>query len=40
MEDASASLISTMQGFHIEAQDSMSIVDKFNEVDITCLLIQ
>ena len=32
MEDASASLISTMQGFHIEAQDSMSIVDKFNEV--------
>lgn len=32
MEDASASLISTMQGFHVEAQDSMNIVDKFNEV--------
>ncbi|MEY8365729.1 phage tail tape measure protein [Anaerovoracaceae bacterium 41-7] len=32
IEQASDSVISTMQGFNIEAEKSMEIVDKFNEV--------
>lgn len=32
VQQASSNLISTMKGFGIEASDSMSIVDKFNEV--------
>lgn len=34
---ASESIISTMKAFNIEAADSMGIVDKFNEIKITCL---
>jgi len=33
--DASASIISTMKAFKVEAKDSMTIVDKFNEVGKT-----
>lgn len=36
---ASESIISTMKAFNIEATDSMGIVDKFNEIKITCLHI-
>lgn len=32
IDKATSSLISTMKGFGIEAEDSMSIIDKFNEV--------
>ena len=32
IDDANESLISTLQGFQMEASDSMQIVDKFNEV--------
>ena len=32
IDDATAALISTMQGFGVEASDSMDIVDKFNHV--------
>ena len=32
IDDATGALISTMQGFNIAAEDSMSIVDKFNNV--------
>lgn len=32
IDEASSSVISTMQAFDIQASDSMSIVDKFNEV--------
>lgn len=32
MEDASQSIISTMQAFGVQSKDVMSIVDKFNEV--------
>lgn len=32
IDQASKSLVSTMKGFHMEAEDSMSIIDKFNEV--------
>ncbi|MGF6375122.1 TP901 family phage tail tape measure protein [Clostridiales Family XIII bacterium PM5-7] len=32
IDDATKSIISTMQGFGIEAENSMSIVDKFNQV--------
>ena len=32
IDDATSTLISTMQGFNIQASDSMSIVDKFNNV--------
>lgn len=32
IDDATSALISTMQGFNIAASDSMSIVDKFNNV--------
>lgn len=32
IEDASSTIISTMQGFNIQAQDSIRIVDMFNEV--------
>ena len=34
IDQASSSLVSTMKGFHLEAQDAMEIIDKFNEVDI------
>lgn len=36
---ASESIISTMKAFNIEAEDSMGIVDRFNEVKVTCLHI-
>jgi TP901 family phage tail tape measure protein len=32
IDQASSSLVSTMKGFHMEAEDAMSIIDKFNEV--------
>lgn len=32
IDEASKSIISTMQGFNIEAENSMEIIDKFNEV--------
>lgn len=32
INDANESLISTLQGFQLEASDSMEIIDKFNEV--------
>ena len=32
--DASSSIISTVKAFGLEAKDAMSIVDKFNEVDL------
>lgn len=32
IDEASKSIISTMQGFNIEAKNSMEIIDKFNEV--------
>lgn len=38
VSDASSSIISTMQAFGIEAEDVMSIVDRFNEVPLGCLL--
>lgn len=34
IEQASSSMISTMKAFNIEASDSISIVDKFNEVKV------
>lgn len=37
---ASESLISTMQGFGIAADDAMFVVDKFNEVNFCCLRAQ
>lgn len=33
IEDASTSIISTMKAFGVEAEDVMTIVDRFNEVD-------
>lgn len=38
MDQATKSLISTMQGFGIAADDSMTIVDKFNEVKLAASL--
>ena len=35
INEASQSIISTMKAFNIEAEDSISIVDKFNEVGKT-----
>ena len=32
MDSANESLISTLQGFQMEAEDAIEIVDKFNEV--------
>lgn len=32
MDDANQSLISTLQGFQLQADDAMSVIDKFNEV--------
>ena len=32
IDQASSSLVSTMKGFHMEAEDAMGIIDKFNEV--------
>lgn len=41
VDQATASLISTMKGFHIEVEDSLSIVDKFNNVGkVYCPVIQ
>ena len=38
--DASTeSIISTMKAFGIESDDTMGIVDRFNEVKVSCLLI-
>lgn len=34
IDSANKSLISTLQGFQLEAKDAMSIIDQFNEVDI------
>ena len=34
IDSANQSLISTLQGFQLEAKDAMSIIDQFNEVDI------
>jgi hypothetical protein len=39
VETGSQSIISTMKAFGIEAENTMTIVDKFNEVN-SCLLIQ
>jgi hypothetical protein len=39
VSQASESIISTMKAFGIEANDAMGIVDRFNEVKVTCLLI-
>ncbi len=36
ISEASESIISTMKAFGIEADSSMRIVDKFNEVKVTC----
>lgn len=36
-DDASSYLISTMQGFQIAADDAMTIVDKYNEVDFASI---
>lgn len=36
ISEASESIISTMKAFDIEADSSMRIVDKFNEVKVTC----
>ena len=33
ISEASASIVSTMQAFKVEAKDAMSLVDKFNEVN-------
>ena len=41
VDEATSSLISTMKGFHIEAEDSINIVDKFNNVGkVYCPVIQ
>ena len=34
IDSANQSLISTLQGFKLEAKDAMSIIDQFNEVDL------
>ena len=34
IDSANQSLISTLQGFQLEAKDAMSIIDQFNEVDL------
>ena len=34
IDSANQSLISTLQGFQLEAKDAMNIIDQFNEVDI------
>ena len=34
INSANQSLISTLQGFQLEAKDAMSIIDQFNEVDL------
>lgn len=39
ISQASESIISTMKAFGIEAEDAMGIVDRFNEVKVTCLLV-
>lgn len=40
ISEASESIISTMKAFNVEASNAMSIVDKYNEIKITCLLAQ
>lgn len=39
VQQATESIISTMKAFGIEAEDAMGIVDRFNEVKVTCLLV-
>lgn len=34
MNTANEHLISTLQGFQLEAEDAIKIIDRFNEVDI------
>ena len=40
VDNAATMLISTMKAFGIESDNTMGIVDRFNEVKVTCLLIQ
>ena len=39
VEQSTESIISTMKAFGIESSDTMSIIDKFNEVKVSCLRI-
>ena len=39
-ESSSKGMISTLKGFKMDADESMSIVDKINEVNTSCLLVQ
>lgn len=36
-DTATADLVSTMKAFNLTADDSIDIVNKLNEVNITCL---
>ena len=40
VEESTDSIISTMKAFGIESNDTMGIIDRFNEVKFSCLLIQ
>lgn len=39
VDESTESIISTMKAFGIESSDTMSIIDRFNEVKVSCLLI-
>lgn len=39
VEESTESIISTMKAFGIESNDTMGIIDRFNEVKVSCLLI-
>ena len=39
VEEATSSLVSTLQGFQMDAKDAIKIVDAFNEVIVRCPLI-
>lgn len=39
IEEANSSLVSTLQGFQMDASEAIDIVDKFNEVIVRCPLI-
>lgn len=39
VEEATSSLVSTLQGFQMDAKDAIKIVDSFNEVIVRCPLI-
>lgn len=39
VEESTESIISTMKAFGIESDNTMGIIDKFNEVKVSCLLI-